>query len=82
VAIHDYIAEEAPTDARAMVDGLTARSKQIGHFPRSGRMVPEYGEENLREVIEGAYRIIYRILAERVDVLAVIHVAREKPRLD
>jgi plasmid stabilization system protein ParE len=33
----------------------------------------------VREVIEGAYRIIYRILLDRVDVVAVIHGARELP---
>jgi toxin ParE1/3/4 len=59
---------------------LTA-PKQIGRFPRSGRMVPEYEQEDLREVIEAPSRIIYRILPERIDVLAVIHGSQEKPRL-
>lgn len=41
--------------------------------------MPEYEDENVREVIEGRYRIIYRILSDRVDVVAVIHGARELP---
>lgn len=78
-AIHDYIAQDSPVYARDVVDHLTSRSQQIGQFPRSGRMVPEYEAEDIREVIEGAYRIIYRIKPERVDVLALIHGARQLP---
>lgn len=42
-------------------------------------MVPEYKHEDVREVIEGAYRIVYLILESRVDVVAVIHGARTLP---
>ena len=78
-AIHDYIAQNSTIYARGMVERLTSRSRQIAAHPRSGRMVPEYEEPDVREVIEGSYRIIYRIRAERIDVLAVIHGARELP---
>jgi plasmid stabilization system protein ParE len=59
-----------------MVDRLTKRSQQIGDHPYSGRIVPEFEKENVREVIEGAYRIIYCIKPEQIDVLAVIHGSR------
>jgi plasmid stabilization system protein ParE len=72
--------EDSLLYARRVVDRITARTKQIADFPRAGRQVPEYEDENVREVIEGRYRIIYRILSDRVDVVAVIHAARELPR--
>lgn len=78
-AIHDYIAGDSAVYARRMVDRLTSRSKQIAKFPQSGRMVPEYHDPEVREVIEGAYRIIYRILPKQIDVVAVIHSARRMP---
>jgi len=78
-AIHDYIAQDSHTYARGVVDRLTARSQQISEFPHSGRRVPEYEAEDVREVIEEAYRIIYRVNAERVEVLAVIHDAQQLP---
>jgi len=56
-----------------MVDRLTQRSEQIATFPWSGRKVPEYEAENIREEIEESYRIIYRIKPNQLDVLAVIH---------
>ena len=56
-----------------VVDSITRRSEQIASFPLSGRIVPEFETEQIREVIEGSYRIIYYIKPEQIDVLAVIH---------
>ena len=41
--------------------------------------MPEFDLPQVREVIEGPYRIIYRILPDRIDVLAVIHGAQQTP---
>ena len=72
-AIREYIDQTSPEYARRMVDRLTRRSKQIASFPFSGRRVAEYDVDQIREVIEGPYPIIYYIRAERIDVVAVIH---------
>jgi plasmid stabilization system protein ParE len=76
-AIHAYIALDSPEYANRMVDRITRRSQQIADFPFSGRKVPEYDLEKIREVIEGPYRLIYHIKPDRIDVLAVIHGARD-----
>ncbi len=78
-AIHDYITQDSPVYARSMVDRPTARSRQIGDFPLSGRVVPESEAEDIREVMESSYGIIYRVRSEQVDVLAVVHGARQLP---
>jgi len=75
-AIHSYIAQDSPAYAKRMVDRLTRRSQQIAAFPLSGRRVPEYDYDQIREVIEGPYRIIYHIKPDQIDVIAVIHAAR------
>ncbi len=77
--IFGYIARDSVQYARRMVDRITSRSKQIAAFPESGEIVPEYGDSSIREVIEGPYRIIYRIETERIAVVAVIHGARLLP---
>ena len=59
--IHAYISENSQIYAARMVDRLTKRSEQIDAFPKSGRVVPEFQAEDIREVIEKPYRIIYRI---------------------
>ncbi len=74
--IYHYIAKDSVQAATKTVDRLTSRSIQIGAFPRSGRMVPQFRDDAIREVIERPYRIIYRITEIQIDVLAVVHSAR------
>jgi toxin ParE1/3/4 len=65
-AIYAHIALDSPAYAKRMVD-----------FPFSGRRVPEYDVDHIREVVEGPYRIIYNIKTDQIDVLAVIHGAMD-----
>jgi plasmid stabilization system protein ParE len=76
-AIHDYLGQTSPDYAVRIVDRLTRRSIQIAEFPNSGRVVPEFERNEIREVIEGRYRIIYLVEPKQVQVLAVIHGARD-----
>ena len=41
-----------------------------------GRIVPEFEDENIRELIVYSYRIIYRVYPKQVTVWAVVHGAR------
>ena len=79
-AIHAYIAQDSETYAARIVDQITRRSQQIGEFPLSGRKVPEYERDQIREVFSGPYRIICHIMAEQIDVIAVIHGAMNVPQ--
>jgi toxin ParE1/3/4 len=78
-SIHDYISQDSELYAQRMVDRLTRRSEQIAAFPASGRMVPEMEVPEIRQVIEGPYRLIYLIKPDGIDVLAVIHGAQQAP---
>jgi addiction module RelE/StbE family toxin len=77
VSIYEYVAHDSKPYAERLVDKLTRRSEQIATFPLSGRIVPEYKNENIREVIERPYRIIYLIKVDQIDILAVVHGAQE-----
>jgi toxin ParE1/3/4 len=78
-ALHEYIAQSSPIYAKRIIDKITKRSKQIADFPLSGRKVPEMDLDQIREVIEGPYRIIYLIKDEQIDILAVIHGSQQSP---
>lgn len=78
-AIHDHIALDSERYALRVVDRLTRRSQQIARFPKSGRMVPELELDDVREVIEPPWRIVYRILSDRIDILTVLHEAEQPP---
>ncbi|WP_414623381.1 type II toxin-antitoxin system RelE/ParE family toxin [Calothrix sp. CCY 0018] len=67
------MAQTSPQYASRLVDRITKRSEQITSFSLSGRTVPEFETKQIREVIEGSYRIIYQIKSEQIEVLAVIH---------
>jgi toxin ParE1/3/4 len=78
-AICKYIAKDSPQAAAQIELRLLLRSRQMGEFPRAGRMVLDYERDDIRELIEGNYRLIYRIKAEQVDVLTVMHTAQLLP---
>ncbi|MCX7049830.1 MAG: type II toxin-antitoxin system RelE/ParE family toxin [Candidatus Sumerlaeota bacterium] len=79
-SIYCYIASSSVKYAKQIVDRLTKRSWQISEFPMSGRMVPEFELAQIREVIEGPYRIVYRIKPDQIDILAILHGARNDLR--
>ena len=77
--IREYVALTSEVYAERVLDRLVSRSEQLETFPESGRTVPEYERSDVRELIERPYRLIYRVLPDRVDVLAVVHRRRELP---
>lgn len=75
-SIRQYIGQTSRIYAEQVVSRILDRGKQIEVFPESGRMVPEVGRPEIREVIEPPYRVIYRVTSQRVEVVAVVHVRR------
>jgi len=74
--IYEYIAHDSPIYAKLIIDRIIKRSEQIADFPMSGRKVPEYEADDMREMIENPYRVIYKIKSNQIDVLAVVHCAQ------
>jgi toxin ParE1/3/4 len=72
-AIADYIAADSPTYAGIVVKKVVNQTKSLSLFPRSGRKVPEFDNEDIRELLIYSYRIIYRLLESEVVIAAVIH---------
>ena len=59
-----------------LAERLVAAVGRLERFPQSGRVVPEVGDETLREVIYENYRLVYRVHADSVEVVTVYHGAR------
>jgi len=72
-AIAEYIRRDSPFYARAVVTSIVNLGRELGEFPQMGRVVPELGEEDIRERFVHSYRVIYRVEATRLLILAVIH---------
>ena len=75
--IAEYIAADSRRYAAETVRKIKARVKPLCQHPHMGRVVPEVGEEILREVFMGAYRIIYEIFEGKIGIVRVIHTARD-----
>lgn len=78
-AIRAYIAEDSPMYADLTVQRIVTAVERLRRFPDSGRMVPERRTPELREVIVGKYRVVYRRNAQSVDVVTVFRGSREFP---
>jgi len=77
--IAEYIAIDSPTYAKSVVKRIVSETRMLAKFPHAGRKVPEYDDENVREVIVYSYRVIYRVLEEGVTIAAIIHGKRRLP---
>ena len=77
VEIGRYIAADRPYASRAWAIALFERAAALGKHPRRGRRVPEAGRDEIREVMHGDYRVIYRVEPKRLVVLTVRHGRRQ-----
>ena len=75
--VHEYISTDSKHYADRFVEKIMNRVDQLESFPKSGRVVPEFNLESIRELIEGNYRIIYKISATHVAIIRVHHAARQ-----
>ena len=75
-AIRAYVARDSPHYADLVVEQIVAAVALLESSPRSGRLVPEVGDESLREVIHGNYRIVYRLRHDIIEIVTVFHGTR------
>jgi toxin ParE1/3/4 len=69
--IEAFIARDSPHAADAWSLRIRERARRAAALPRAGRVVPEFGRSDLREVFVKNYRIVYRIEPRGITVLAV-----------
>jgi len=73
VEIAEYIKEDRLSASIKWVDSIFEHVKRLKQFPKSGTMVPEVERDDIREIIYGNYRIIYRIRIREIAILTVHH---------
>jgi len=75
-AIYDYIAYDSEYYASEVIDAILKTEHRIDEYPTSGGIVRERMRKDIRQVKRYSYRIIYKILPTRIDVLTVVHESR------
>jgi toxin ParE1/3/4 len=78
----EYIRREQPAAAKRLYGEIQRQTKLLRTHPMLGRVVPEFENRFLRELILRPYRVIYRWLPRegRIEILAVVHSARLLPK--
>jgi toxin ParE1/3/4 len=78
--IGQFIARDKPGAANRWIETLAAMAEQAAALPFAGRRVPEYGRDDVREVIKRGYRVIYRVSDDQVEIITVRDGHRRLPR--
>lgn len=76
--IAEYISRDSPYYAGMQVEKLIQRTDILENFPLIGRVVPELKMKSVREIIEGNYRIVYRVLSKDLIHILTFHHSRKK----
>ena len=79
VSVAEHISRDSEAYAATVVRELVVAARSLRVFAERGRRVPEYDDPSVRELIVRKYRLVYRVHPKRVDVLRIIHGAREMP---
>ena len=80
--IEEFVARDNPRAAEQHTERLIARTEALTVHPQLGRIVPEVPGGYLRELVEGNYRMVYRIRDDIVEVLTVFEGHHLLPKED
>lgn len=75
--IGDYIARDDPSRAASFVDELIGKARELGELPRGFPLVPRYEHLGIRRRAHGNCLIFYRVKADQVSVIHILHGARD-----
>jgi toxin ParE1/3/4 len=78
-----YISIDNPDRGLRFGKFLIEHTRSLGQFPERGRVVPEFEDESVREIIVRTYRVVYRVQHDQqlVEVIRFWHAGRGKPEL-
>ena len=78
-SIVEHIFRDSEFYAATVARELVARARSLATLSERGRVVPEYEDPTVREIVVRRHRLIYRVGSDRVEVLRIIHGARQMP---
>jgi plasmid stabilization system protein ParE len=75
--IHQYIAHGSKHYATRVIQDIANKVENLINLPRLGRVVPEIGEQNVREIAVYSYRIMYELIGDTIYIHGVFHKRRQ-----
>ena len=71
IEIEQFISRGNPDRAVKFINKLIDRGEKVKDYPYKGRIVPEFSINEIREVFEKTYRIVYKISKDQIEILTV-----------
>ena len=75
--IRTKIAQSSERNATSFVARIFTGAERLGEFPELGRIVPRFNRRDVRELILGNHKLVYRRAGDYVEILAVLYGAQE-----
>ncbi len=72
-SIHRYIAEDSPINAKNVTNDMLVKVEPLADLPNRGKVVPEIGRDDVREISVHTWRLIYHIRQQNVFIIAITH---------
>ena len=82
LAIKEFISLDSPDRAEIWISELYTSGENLVTFPLRGRVVPEFNQENLRELLIENYRLVYRMKPTFIEILTVFEGHRRLNKKD
>jgi toxin ParE1/3/4 len=76
-AIAEHIRPDNPKRAESFVDELIDHCYTLADMPRRYPLVPRYEHWGIRRCVHGNYLIFYRLRADTVEIVHILHGARD-----
>lgn len=80
IQIYSYIYQDSIYYSIKTINDIVNLVNYLEHSPYIGRKIPEFNEENKRELIYKSYRIMYKIESNKVFIRRIWHSARNLPK--
>lgn len=80
--IYKFILDEDPVAAPKLINRIFERIESLTRYPERGRKVPEINRNEIREVFESEYRIIYKIEPKKILILTIRNFKQLLPKTD
>ena len=75
--LEDFIARDSVLHAVNFIDRIVEAAEKLYSVPQRGRIVPEYGRPDLRELLFRGYRVVYLLKDDMGTILRVVHGTRD-----
>lgn len=80
--IYSYIAQDSRYYANSLINKINKSAKKLKYYPEIGRVVPEYQNVKIREIVFQNYRIIYQKSEKKIIILTVFHTSRDLSKFE